>query len=256
LNFDWCSGSGTWNDPYLIENVYIDGLNTTSCIRIQDSQAYFVIRNCTLINAADGDFGIMFAGIHLLSSSNGRIHNNTCSFNNQAGIIAERSINNSIWDCIANDNKDYGIALYWDSGIGSNNNTVRECTTNNNREYGIHVYASNYARIIQNTINNSRRNGIDIQGITHNHTIIGNTISFAGDDGISVGNVNDCKIIGNRITDCEQSGMKCFSCSNSLISDNNLTANYWTSLSVSDGKFNKFFIILSRIPILAFILIT
>jgi len=238
LNFDWCSGTGTWNDPYLIENVYIDGLNTSSCIRIRNSQSYFEIRNCTLTNSADGDFGVKYAGIHLDYTNNGRIHNNTCSFNNQAGIVVEKSINNTVWDCVANDNKDWGIAIYWDSGIGSDNNTVRECTAKNNG-FGIHVYASNYARIVLNSINNSNWNGIDIQGITHNHTIIGNTISFSEEAGISLGNTNDCKVIGNRITECDDCGIKAYSCSNSLISDNNLTTNYWVGISLSDGIHNK-----------------
>ena len=32
--YDWCSGSGTWNDPFKIENTTINGLSTGSCIEI------------------------------------------------------------------------------------------------------------------------------------------------------------------------------------------------------------------------------
>ena len=49
--YDWCSGSGTLNDPYLIANVTIDGTGSSECILIQNSNAYFVIKNCTLYNA-------------------------------------------------------------------------------------------------------------------------------------------------------------------------------------------------------------
>ena len=35
--YDWCNGSGTWNEPYIIENVTIDGQSSGSCIEIKNS---------------------------------------------------------------------------------------------------------------------------------------------------------------------------------------------------------------------------
>ena len=34
--YDWCSGSGLLSDPYIIENVTIDGQNTYNCIHIDN----------------------------------------------------------------------------------------------------------------------------------------------------------------------------------------------------------------------------
>ena len=33
-------GNGSWNNPYIIENIYIDGLNSDKCIEIRDSNAH------------------------------------------------------------------------------------------------------------------------------------------------------------------------------------------------------------------------
>ena len=60
--YDWCSGSGTWKDPYLIENVTIDGRDVGTSLKILNSKtAYFVIKNCTIYNSLDtsGNGGIM-----------------------------------------------------------------------------------------------------------------------------------------------------------------------------------------------------
>jgi len=49
--YTWCYGSGTWEQPYIIENCTIDvfGSPTESGIFINNSkQEYFIIRNCTV----------------------------------------------------------------------------------------------------------------------------------------------------------------------------------------------------------------
>ena len=56
-HYDWCSGSGTWTDPYIIENVTIDGQDAGNCIFIKNSVVPFIIRNCTLSRGIDGSTG-------------------------------------------------------------------------------------------------------------------------------------------------------------------------------------------------------
>ena len=58
---DWCSGSGTFSDPYVIENVTIDGQTTDNCIEIRNSFVYFVLRNITIFN---GQIGISLINIY------------------------------------------------------------------------------------------------------------------------------------------------------------------------------------------------
>ena len=72
-NKDWCSGSGTYEDPYVISNCIIDGDNsvTGSCILIQNTNEYFQIINCTLYDSSV--IGIRDAGISLDRVENGTI---------------------------------------------------------------------------------------------------------------------------------------------------------------------------------------
>ena len=66
-------GSGTPIDPYILEDLIIDGGGTTNCILIQNSLKYFIIRNCTVFNSGT----VLFAsGILLFNVSNSQIIGN------------------------------------------------------------------------------------------------------------------------------------------------------------------------------------
>ncbi|MBN1803313.1 MAG: right-handed parallel beta-helix repeat-containing protein, partial [Candidatus Lokiarchaeota archaeon] len=97
---EWCSGYGNSTHPYIIENLTINGNRLGSCIEIRNSNAYFVIRNCTLFNSSSGSYPYFDAGICLYNTSNGRIINNNCSGNYGNGItLYEYSSNNTISGC-------------------------------------------------------------------------------------------------------------------------------------------------------------
>ena len=110
----WCDGSGTWNDPYIIENVTIDAGFSSDCLRIVNSSVFFIIRNCTLINA-----GNLYTGIYLYNVNNGTIIDSIISFNYYIGIVLSQSNNNTIQDNTINSNGFYGLHLN-----GSNNNKI------------------------------------------------------------------------------------------------------------------------------------
>jgi len=67
------SGSGTVNDPYIIENWAIDASGANG-IDIQNTTAYFIVRNCLIENSVISTHG----GIYLNNVVNGTIENNTC----------------------------------------------------------------------------------------------------------------------------------------------------------------------------------
>ncbi|GAH63683.1 unnamed protein product [marine sediment metagenome] len=50
VNEEWCSGSGTLNDPYVIKNLVINGQGSDFCLSIQFSEEYFIVENCTFYN--------------------------------------------------------------------------------------------------------------------------------------------------------------------------------------------------------------
>ena len=88
-NYVWCSGSGSWTDPYVIENITINGQGSGNCIEIRNSDAYFIVRNCTLYNSGTSNN----AGIKLDNVENGTIINNNChslisSFFNLKSIVS------------------------------------------------------------------------------------------------------------------------------------------------------------------------
>ena len=72
---DWCIGSGTFEDPYIIENCTIDASTSpiNSGILIVDSEdVYFQVRNCTIqgANGTTGSYLNLAGGIKLLNCSN------------------------------------------------------------------------------------------------------------------------------------------------------------------------------------------
>ena len=105
--YDWCSGSGTFLDPYIIENITIDGGYTDACILIKNSHdSYFIIRNCTVYNSGNG---VPEGGIVLQDTDNGVLIDNNCS-NNNIGIYLGGDYNiisgnncsyNNVWGIIS-----------------------------------------------------------------------------------------------------------------------------------------------------------
>ncbi len=170
-----CTGLGTYSDPYVIEDLEIDGGGSGSCIWIENSDVYFKIENCTVYNSGSVYYD---AGFRLLWVSNGRLTNNNCSFNNNG--ISLYGSNNNISGNTANYN-DYGIYLsnsnskvsgntannnycgiYLDS---SNNNIISENTANNNY-FGIYLVSSDWNNVYLNCFNNTR-NAIDYGSNNH-----------------------------------------------------------------------------------------
>ncbi|MHA1766223.1 MAG: right-handed parallel beta-helix repeat-containing protein, partial [Promethearchaeota archaeon] len=139
----FCSGhgSGTYADPYIIENYEIDA-NSANGIYIGNTNAYLIIRNCTVENGRSNYYG----GIYLNNSLNVRIENNSL-YNNGEGISLWDSSNNTLSGNTANNNGE-GISL-WDSS----NNTLSGNTVNNNY-IGIGLYSSSNNTFSGNTMIN------------------------------------------------------------------------------------------------------
>ena len=213
LENDWCNGSGTWNDPFIIQDLIIDGENTASCIEIYNSSVYFEIRNCTLYNGAPH-------GINIINTDNSFIYNNTLYDEWIAGIFLENSDNHTIYEnkmwSITNG---YGIILMMDSdhckvlnnsiktsifgittvlnfdnliidnivtnntigiGVASYNTTVEQNDVLDNTMVGIMLQNANETIIKNNLVSDGLYYGIYVMGTTthgsHNNTIIDNRI--------------------------------------------------------------------------------
>ncbi|MFX0071309.1 MAG: nitrous oxide reductase family maturation protein NosD, partial [Candidatus Hermodarchaeota archaeon] len=150
-----CTGNGTYSEPYVIEDLIIDGGGSDSCILIENSNVYFKIENCTVYNSGYWD-GEDDAGIKLQGVSNGTLISNNASYN-YFGIILAESNNNTISGNTANNNALDGIALY-----ESNYNTISGNTASNNtwmgiilHDYGIGLSSCNNNNISGNIVNNN-----------------------------------------------------------------------------------------------------
>ncbi|MEJ2250859.1 MAG: NosD domain-containing protein [Candidatus Lokiarchaeota archaeon] len=255
----WCTGSGTLNKPYTIENVTIDCGGTGSGILIENSvNEYFTIINCTIFNSgSNGDD----AGIKFVNVSRGMIFNNTCSNNGNDGILLYTDCsNNTIWENIANNNGKGGI--FFDTNCFENlilNNTVNQnavgirltntmsgiChhnnilnNTANQNNVGIFLQQANYNNVSGNTLfNNSRGNGDGIRitykafGGKSQHNIIENNLILANTYGIFMWDGDHNIIRNNTITknsmygiyfQTEQVG---YNCENNLIENNTVNEN-------------------------------
>ncbi len=168
--YNWCNGTGTMNDPYIITNLYINGSGLGSCLTIRDTNKFFLIMNCCLFNSGNGDFN---AGIKLINVNNGTITNNNCS-SNYYGIILRNCSNNTISGNTINNNDVHGIALF-----NSSNNKIlyNNETIDYNSFCGIFLNNSHFNNITGNYIRYNKigicLNSSNYNTITYNH-LIGN----------------------------------------------------------------------------------
>ncbi|MHA1109782.1 MAG: NosD domain-containing protein [Promethearchaeota archaeon] len=255
-SFTEITGDGSWDTPYLIENVIMDASTspTDSGILIEDEKSnYFKILNCTVINwGASNEDG----GIKLYNSDNGFIENNTCSDpGSGSGIVLLGDItgtdhcdNNSLYENVVDNNAARGIfvELYCEEnriydnevhnnlvGISmfdhcSNNNITDNSVTDNSR--GIELaYASNSNNVEFNEIE-SNQWGIYIYEECDSNTLYNNTITDSVSSGIYIngdylkrctGNVINKNYIRNNNYD----GILCEYTEYSVISDNIIIDN-------------------------------
>ncbi len=207
-NQEWCSGSGTWNDPFIIKDLKIDGQNTFSCIEIRDSNVHFIIRNCIFYNGS--------TGIKLSNTTNGQLLINNCSNNNGNGIYLYQSQSITISRNIANNNNNTGIRLWF-----SDYNTIKENSVNNNSIAGISLTNSTNNNIINNTetINYNGFYGIYLI-YSDSNNITKNVINYNEMYGIYLlesdyNYITENTLIGNKEKDIYQEN-----CEGNIVKDN------------------------------------
>jgi len=193
--FAWCTGDGSYNDPYSIASVVVDAQSVGSSIRIENSyNKYFIIDGCLLMNAQaiGGEAGIVldwvhngtiynceisnnYAGIIVSHSKNVTIERNNVDTNGGQGIILSQSVENYIIDNYQEMSSYYGLFL----NSGSNNNTITGNTFRENSGAATH---GDGIRITDSESNNVTNNflmyndkGIRIEDASHYNRIVNNT---------------------------------------------------------------------------------
>ncbi len=237
---DWCSGAGTWGDPYKIENVTFDGKGTSAPLRILNSKTYYIIRNCTLYNSAYAS-NYPIGGIALYNVSNGKIIENECMFNEQHGIsIIDGSNNNTIERNNASYNDRDGIYIrksinctvknnnltHNDIGVFAtvgNDTVIENNVINSNEHYGIGFTSSVKVNALKNNLSNNNI-GIYLYN-SNNSTIMDNKLSHNKYLGIIMSFSDNNIIKKNNLYNNTDFGMELIGCDYNLIEENTITDN-------------------------------
>ncbi|MFW9828331.1 MAG: NosD domain-containing protein [Candidatus Thorarchaeota archaeon] len=222
LNAGVCTGSGTYKDPYIIKDYYINGGGSASCIEIRNSNSFFKIINCTLKNSQRYVNPYYHGGILLINVTNGMIlnttfvtnrgngislyeSNNISIYNNEVddnnnGIYLQNCHNNRIFNNNIKDNSYYGIMMY-----NCNKSTIKHNTVNNDH-YGIYLHRSNKNLILNNTALNNDWFGIYVWN-SHENLLSNNTVKSNLRAGMSLRHSKECIITNNLFLNNSEYGL-------------------------------------------------
>ncbi|MFX1326613.1 MAG: nitrous oxide reductase family maturation protein NosD [Promethearchaeota archaeon] len=235
--YNWCRGDGTPQNPYLIENVTINGLGSDSCIEIRNSIVHFTIKNCTLYNSGS-DLDVD-AGIKLDWVENGKLIDNNCSYNKANGIFLINSDNNNLSGNIVNNNTDNGVKLE-----ESNYNTISGNKANYNCD-GILLNSKSEKwedwtsknNISGNIVNNNTNQGISLNyclwNAISNNTAIYNLI------GIKMYGADYNNISGNIASNNFEDGLNNYLAEYNTFSGNRFYNNGNSGINIPHGYYSK-----------------
>ena len=182
LQMEWCSGSGNWSDPYIIQNVIINGQNNSEYgIKIWNSNVYFKIINCTVYNVKYEHVSSGCTAITLFNVKNGFLINNSFAFNERA-IRLESCENLTIIGNNITNNVQTGLyILHSDNNTICNNNILDTHFTgiyqasckmntfyNNSLKFNNNAFQLDYSNrtiVSKNIIRNNRYTGINLRGV-------------------------------------------------------------------------------------------
>ena len=215
-----CTGSGTSSNPYVIKDLEINAGGI--CIRIQDTDVYFKIQNCTLSDAS----ATYDAAIYFQNVQNGIIIDNEI-FNNKIGIFLDpNSIQNHIQGNFIHDNDVWAIQLYQTSDVVISYNEVY------NNQDGILLDDKSSHNVIESNKIYENNNGIHLYGSSHN--IIRNNTVYSCITGMEIDYSDFNKIYDNTLSSSE-SGIRLDHSDDTQISNNILSHfNYAISISVNN----------------------
>ncbi len=242
----WCSGSGTELDPYILEDLIVDGNLIDSCISISNSEAYFTIQHCTLNNSvlSGTDAGIYLFNVTngnivdnsfdnhrdsamLLSSSDHNIVSGNLLTNSRHGIYTTGSYNEFIDNEIYGDGTGTGIVI-WDFDYNIiTENTIKDCWQ------GIGVLGAQNTTLFGNEASDNLQNGIIVLQGSYYTVLSGNKVENNVLSGIYTISSHESTIEGNIATDNMLHGINLENSDDSIIYDNELRENDNTGIYVS-----------------------
>lgn len=203
------SGNGSWNNPYLIKDISIDGSEANTCFEVVDSNKYFTLDNCFLGSSGSAPQ----AGLIMENVNNSEIINGNIRFNDGDGINLTSCTNINITNTYISYNEGNGATFtsvnyatlyinYIEGNLAdgiyvenSGNITLQENYIDSNSFRGANFNFVNHIYLLENTIQGNDHEGIMMQ-LVNNSLISGNKVKYNRGDGLIFGGVNN-KIIDN-----------------------------------------------------------
>lgn len=239
---NWCTGSGTWDNPYIIENILMDGSSASSCLTILNSDVFFIIKNCTIKNTI-----VNSKGIYLDNVENGILINNSFS-NNDWSIVLASSHNITVTENIFfNDHKSISLWSY------SDNITISKNIVSSASSAGIFLSQAKNTTLRENIMSECGLSFISIPvhdlvtlKIDTSNTVNGKPIyyvinkvgldntDFMNASSIFLVNCSDSIISGLDISQ-SQSGITLLYCRNNTLSKNNVYGNPFSGILLDNS---------------------
>ncbi len=186
------TGNGTYSEPYITEDLVIDGGGSGSGILIENSNVYFRIENCTVYNSGrdyydagiklsdvsngkliNNNLSFNYIGIYLTGSNNNTLSYNNVSFNENSGISITSSQNNTLFRNDAFFNYNSFVLLSSDDNILSSNNISYNY-------YGIYLGTAENNKLLGNTVLYNDFTGISMDYYSYHNTLSGNIMEGNG----------------------------------------------------------------------------
>ncbi len=210
----WVNGSGTFEDPYRLENLTIDGRGSPYGIRIQDTQAYFRVWNCSFVPA----YGT--TGIVLEYVTNGSIFDNNLTL--QGCGISAFAVSNITFQCnIVSSPQAVGLKIIWGTNV-----TVTQNTGENFTWGALEVCNSQDIMISENQFTGCRNAEFIRVEDSSNCSIEQNNCS-SGVRGMFLKHVNDTRVAYNNCSFNNMSGVELDGSPSSIDININITRNWF-----------------------------
>ncbi|TFF95783.1 MAG: hypothetical protein EU547_07140 [Promethearchaeota archaeon] len=243
-------GNGSWNNPYLIEGITINGGYSSSCFEVVDSNKYFTLQDCTFAYSGPSPQ----AGLKMSNVNNSYIILNIIHWNDGNGIYLDscNNINFSTNDIKANEgngvflqNVRYVIiesstiennilnGLYFEN---TDEVTLLENYIEKNVRCGCFFELVNYINLIRNEIKGNSLEGLLLQ-LINNSYLLDNNVAFNNYVGLDITGINN-DIINNSFNYNYGNGVACHwyslfdSCHNNTFRNNEINGNYQSGMKL------------------------
>jgi parallel beta-helix repeat protein len=217
-------GTGTTNDPYLIDGYNITDSSGT-LIHIENTTAHFMIQDCLLDGISKAKTGIYLKNVTL-----GTIYHNVLHNNNYAIYLVDSETNNII-DNQIQDCGGFAFRLV----TYSKYNLIKNNWINNTAAIAIALSNSGYNNITDNEIQNSA-GGVDVYPSSGANRIHRNTITDLSSTGIRVKADSSAEVINNTLSNIEGYGVLCeWHTANNKIFGNIVSNTSLASICVPDA---------------------